>query len=132
MRLLVEEGSGKDGRFWKLAQSFSALYPSGFDENRWVDGVRARKKGLRFSMETTMNWRERIVSDPQTLHGKVRVQGTRIPVSVVLDNLAAGLSHQELLASYPSLTEEDVRACLAYAAELASERVVDMRTGTAG
>ncbi len=79
-----------------------------------------------------MDFRERIVSDPQTLHGKVRVRGTRIPVSVVLDNLAAGLSHPEILASYPSLTEEDIRACLAYAAELASERVVELRTGTAG
>jgi len=78
-----------------------------------------------------MEWRERIVSDPQTLHGKVRVQGTRIPVSVVLDNLAAGLSHQEILASYPSLTEDDIRACLAYAADLANERVIDISTGTA-
>lgn len=78
-----------------------------------------------------MDWRDRIVSDPQTLHGKARVQGTRIPVSTVLDNLAAGLSYQEILASYPSLTEADIRACLAYAAELASERVVDLRTGTA-
>ncbi len=64
-----------------------------------------------------MDWRERIVSDPQTLHGKVRVHGTRIPVSTVLDNLAAGLSYQEIIASYPSLTENDIRACLAYAAE---------------
>lgn len=73
-----------------------------------------------------MEWRERIVSDPQTLHGKVRVQGTRIPVSLVLDNLAAGLSHQEILGSYPSLTEEDIRACLAYAASPSP------RTGAAG
>ena len=45
-RFLVEEGIGKDGRFWKLAQSLSALYPSGIDEKRWVDGVLARKKSL--------------------------------------------------------------------------------------
>jgi len=45
-RFLVEDGIGKDGRFWKLAQSLSALYPSGTDEKRWVDGVLARKKGL--------------------------------------------------------------------------------------
>jgi hypothetical protein len=45
-RFLVEEGIGKDGRFWKLAQSLSALYPPGFDEKRWVDGVLARKKSL--------------------------------------------------------------------------------------
>lgn len=47
-RFLVEEGVGKQTQFWKLAQSFSALYPSGSDERRWVDGVLARKKGLGF------------------------------------------------------------------------------------
>ena len=47
-RFLVEDGAGKDARFWKLAQSLSALYPSGSDERRWVDGVLARKKGLGF------------------------------------------------------------------------------------
>lgn len=45
-RFLVEEGIGKDARLWKLAQSLSALYPTGFDEKRWVDGVLARKKSL--------------------------------------------------------------------------------------
>ncbi|WNG48862.1 DUF1156 domain-containing protein [Archangium minus] len=47
-RFLVEEGVGKQPQFWKLAQSLSALYPSGTDEKRWVDGVLARKKGLGF------------------------------------------------------------------------------------
>ncbi len=45
-RFLVEDGAGSDARFWKLAQSLSALYPSGTDEKRWVDGVLGRKKGL--------------------------------------------------------------------------------------
>lgn len=47
-RFLIEEGVGTDARFWKLAQSLSALYPRGSDEKRWVDGVLARKKGLGF------------------------------------------------------------------------------------
>ena len=47
-RFLVEEGVGKDDRFWRLAQAFSALYPSHTDEKRWVDGVLARKKSLGF------------------------------------------------------------------------------------
>ena len=47
-RFLTEEGVGTDARFWKLAQSFSALYPRGSDEKRWVEGVLARKKGLGF------------------------------------------------------------------------------------
>ena len=47
-RFLVEDGAGRDGRFWRLAQALSALYPAGTDEKRWVDGVLARKKGLGF------------------------------------------------------------------------------------
>ena len=47
-RFVVEEGAGTDARFWKLAQSLSALYPTGTNEKRWVDGVLARKKGLGF------------------------------------------------------------------------------------
>ena len=47
-RYLVDEGIGKDERFWRLAQALSALYPSHTDEKRWVDGVLARKKGLGF------------------------------------------------------------------------------------
>lgn len=45
-RFLVDEGVGRDERFWRLAQALSALYPSGTDERRWVEGVQARKKGL--------------------------------------------------------------------------------------
>jgi len=45
-RFLVEDGVGRNQRFWKLAQALSALYPAKSDEKRWVDGVLARKKGL--------------------------------------------------------------------------------------
>jgi putative DNA methylase len=47
-RFLVDEGVGRDERFWRLAQALSALYPTGSDERRWVEGVQARKKGLGF------------------------------------------------------------------------------------
>lgn len=47
-RFLVEDGIGRDERFWRLAQAFSALYPAGTDEKRWVEGLMARKKGLGF------------------------------------------------------------------------------------
>jgi len=77
----------------------------------------ARKKALGFSPEMPMNWRERIESDPQTSYGGLRIRGTGIPVSVVLDNLAAHVDVQEVLTSYPSLSAEDVRACVAWAAE---------------
>ncbi len=69
------------------------------------------------------NWRDRIVSDPKVCHGQACVRNTRIPVSVVLDNLAAGLSPDAIVQSYPSLTAEDVRASVGYAADLARERV---------
>jgi uncharacterized protein (DUF433 family) len=71
-----------------------------------------------------MDWRERITVDPAVCHGQACVRGTRIMVAVVLDNLAAGLGTDEVLRSYPSLTTEDVQAAMAYAADLARERMV--------
>jgi uncharacterized protein (DUF433 family) len=71
-----------------------------------------------------MNWRERIVIDPLICHGAATIRGTRIIVSVILDNLAAGASHADILASYPSLTAPDIQAAVAYAAEIARERFV--------
>ncbi len=65
------------------------------------------------------DWRKRIVSDPLVCHGKPCFVGTRIMVSVLLDNLAEGETAEDILASYPSLKPEDVRAALAYAADLA-------------
>ena len=74
-----------------------------------------------------MNWRERIERDPRTSHGKLRVRGTEIPVSVVLDNLAARLDPREVLTIFPNLSEDDVRACVAWAAEIShgKEGVID-------
>ena len=71
-----------------------------------------------------LNWTERISVDPNVCHGKACIQGTRVMVSVVLDNLAAGLTPTEIVRSYPSLQPNDVAAAIAYAAELARERVV--------
>ncbi|HYC62059.1 MAG TPA: DUF433 domain-containing protein [Thermoanaerobaculia bacterium] len=73
-----------------------------------------------------MNWQLYITVDPQICHGQACVTGTRIPVSVVLDNLAAGIPETEILASYPRLTVESVQACIAYAAILAREEVVGL------
>lgn len=71
-----------------------------------------------------MNWREHISIDPAICHGKACVRGTRIPVAIVLANLAAGDSEATLIGSYPGLTSEGIRAVLAYASELAQERVI--------
>lgn len=68
-----------------------------------------------------MTWRDRISVDPLVCHGQACVSGTRVPVSVVLDNLAQGVEKADLLRSYPSIKSEDVDVCIAYAAELASK-----------
>ena len=71
-----------------------------------------------------MRWQEHITVDPAVCHGRACISGTRIMASVVLDNRAAGVSVEEILKSYPSLSRESVQAAIAYAAELARERVV--------
>ena len=67
------------------------------------------------------NWRERISVDPAICHGKACVRGTRVMVSAVIDNLAAGVARGEILRAYPTLEDADIEAALAYAAELARE-----------
>ena len=71
-----------------------------------------------------MNLLELISVDPLICHGKACVKGTRVMVSVILDNLAAGSGEEEILRSYPSLTRLDIQAALAYAAELTKERLI--------
>ena len=73
-----------------------------------------------------MDWRPFITADPQILHGAICFRGTRIPVSVVLDNLAAGESVETILAEYPTLKAEHIPAAIGYAADLARERVVPL------
>ena len=72
------------------------------------------------------NWKERISIDPNVCHGKPCVKGTRVWVSLIVDNLASGASEDEILEAYPSLTKEDIRAALAFAAEMSRERYVDI------
>jgi uncharacterized protein (DUF433 family) len=72
-----------------------------------------------------MNWRDRISVDPEVCHGKACIKGTRVPVTVVLDNLAAGETAESIASGY-QITVEDVQATLQYAAELASERIIPL------
>jgi uncharacterized protein (DUF433 family) len=71
-----------------------------------------------------MDWRDRITVDPQICHGQACVKGTRVMVSVILDNLAAGETVECILQSYPMLQREDLQAALSYASELAQERYI--------
>jgi len=77
-----------------------------------------------------MNWQERISVDPNVCHGKACIKGTRVMVSVILDNLAVGESPEEIMRGY-HLEHEDVQAAMAYAAELARETVIPFTPGTA-
>lgn len=70
-----------------------------------------------------MNWQDRIAVDPNICHGKACIKGTRIMVSVVLDNLADGESPDAIATGY-RLAKEDIRAALMYAAEVVRERIV--------
>ncbi len=71
----------------------------------------------------SLNWRDHIVSTPDVIRGKPRIQGTRIPVSLILGYLAAGKTVQEIIADLPDLEETHIAACLQYARELAEFEV---------
>jgi len=68
-----------------------------------------------------LDWQERIAIDPDVCHGKPTIRGTRIMVSILLDYLKAGETHEEIFRQYPTLEEADIRAAIAYAAWLAHE-----------
>ena len=73
-------------------------------------------------LASSTNWQERISTDPAICHGEPCIRGTRVLVSVILDNLAAGAAREEVMQSYPSLRDEDVLAAIAYAADLARRK----------
>lgn len=79
---------------------------------------------MEMETEVEMNWKQYITTDPSVQHGKACIKGTRVPVAVVLDNLAAGLQTDEILKSYPSLTAKTIQAAIAYAADLAREESI--------
>ena len=74
---------------------------------------------------------ERISIDPNVCFGKPCVRGTRIWVSLILDFLANGMTFEEVLAEYPQLKTDDLRAAIAYGAEMSRERYVQVPTGAA-
>jgi len=78
----------------------------------------------RRSRRPVMTWQERVSINPEILVGKPVVKGTRIAVDFVIELLSQGWSEEEILKNYPTLTHEDILACLGYAsAVLRSERV---------
>ena len=75
---------------------------------------------------------ERISVDPNICFGKPCIRGTRIWVSLLLDLLADGMTVEEILAEYPQLTKDDIRAAIAYGAEMSRERYVDIPAEAVG
>jgi uncharacterized protein (DUF433 family) len=73
-----------------------------------------------------MDWREHITVNPAVLHGKACIRGTRIPVAVVLANLADGLSAEKIVKCYPSLTVTGIQAALASGSDLAQQRALPL------
>ena len=78
------------------------------------------------TFQTSPNWLDRVSVDPNVCHGHACIAGTRVLVTVILDILAAGRTAEEILVDYPSISIEDVRAAIAYAAEIAHERTVHL------
>ena len=70
-----------------------------------------------------MTWHQHITVDPNICHGQACIAGTRVMVTVILDNLAAGLTVDEIVESHPSVSANAVKPALHYAAELAKERM---------
>ena len=73
-----------------------------------------------------MKWQDYISVDPNVCHGQACISGTRVLVTVLLDNLADGMTVDEITESYPSVSADAVQATLHYAAELARERVAPL------
>ena len=71
-----------------------------------------------------VDWQERIVIAPDLRHGDPCIKGTRIPVAMIVGSLADGLTTAQIREAYPQLADEDIRAALAYAAELTHEEIL--------
>ncbi len=76
---------------------------------------------MHMGRKHSVGWRRRISVDPEVCHGKPCIKGTRIMVSIVLDYLRAGETHEEIIRQYPTLKPQDIDAALGYAAWLAHE-----------
>ncbi len=73
-----------------------------------------------------MKWQNYIVVNPRICHGKACIKGTRIMIAVILDNLANGMTPEDLIKEYPSLNSKSIQAAMKYAAEIVRERVIPL------
>jgi len=73
---------------------------------------------------TRVSWQQRVAIDPEVHHGDPCIKGTRIPVAIIVGSLADDMTPEEILDAYPQLTPDDIRAALAYAADVMREEVI--------
>ena len=78
---------------------------------------------------TKMKWEEKVTTDPGLHHGEPCIAGTRIPVSTIVGCLADGMSSEDVQKEYPQLTDTDIRAALAYAADVLHDDILTPLTG---
>ncbi len=103
-------------------------HPGRGNEHRVQAGVQTYGDGVAMTREELLS---RITIDPKVCFGKPSIRGHRIWVSLILDLLASGMSSEEILDEYPGIEEADIRACIAYGAEMARERYVEVPLGDA-
>jgi len=90
-------------------------------------GIFTQKLIIEKKHRTMVTYINRIVSDYKTMHGKPIIKGTRLTVEIILRKLAEGATSQDLLDMYPKITNEDILACLQYAADIvANEEIIDL------
>lgn len=121
--------SHRDPSFVRVARSGQSMPLAATSRVVGSNRKQRQSEGLsrtRYNRERMEKWKERISVNPAVCHGKACIRGTRIMVSVILDNVAAGVPRSEILASYPAIKSEDIDAALAYAAELTREGSIDL------
>ena len=84
-----------------------------------IEGLRPGRQAM-----ARVDWRDRVVIDPDVHHGDPCIKGTRIPISVIVGSIADGMSTEEVRAAYPQLSLVDIQAALAYAAEVLRHEVI--------
>jgi uncharacterized protein (DUF433 family) len=94
--------------------------------SRWITKTRRNARRWTYVYNPAVRWQDHITTDPNVCHGRACISGTRVMVSVILDNLAANIARDEILQSYPTLKAADIDAAVSYAAELARERIVPL------
>ncbi|GIK55483.1 MAG: hypothetical protein BroJett015_11460 [Chloroflexota bacterium] len=89
-----------------------------------MDVIIPQKVQKQMKHMNRIHWQDHIVIDANIHHGDPCIKGTRIPVAIIIGSLADGMTPSEILAAYPQLTERDIQASLAYAADVLRQEIL--------